>query len=133
MASEKPVNFDWLGARLACSVRQMFEELRESVKQDVETWNAHLQDGADRNRFKYTDRGNSIRIYLDSPYDDTSVSVVFSMTRSTIDILDGTNGQKLFFAAIGLNDEGDCKYIVDGKEYDSWQIRRKALERVFFG
>lgn len=35
-------------------------------------------------------------------------------------------------ATPGLTDAGECLHQVDGQNLDLWQVRRKALENVFF-
>jgi hypothetical protein len=34
---------------------------------------------------------------------------------------------------IGLNDEGRCVLRENGAEFEEWQVRKLALESMFFG
>jgi hypothetical protein len=51
MSSGIDRNFDWVTARHACSAANMYEQLREIAKANVETRNAQLP----RPRFLFTD------------------------------------------------------------------------------
>jgi hypothetical protein len=56
--------------------------------------------------------------------------VEFTLTLESISV---KNSEGLLFdATIGLNDDGDCKVNIFGKQYDLWQVQRKALEPVLF-
>jgi hypothetical protein len=43
------------------------------------------------------------------------------------------DGDRTITAGITLNNEGLCKLKVGETELDHWQVRRMALERLFFG
>jgi len=60
-----------------------------------------------------------------------NVLVEFALTPKTISAKD--HERMLFEATIGLNDNGDRRLNISGKEYDLWQLRRKALEHLMFG
>lgn len=133
-ANKKPQNFDWVSARSQCSVKQMFEELKLGVKQDVEAMSKAIKSDPTRNPaniFKIAENAKTMKVFFDDPFSD-GPSVLFTLTRSAIRVSDGETNEFLFNLEIGLNEEGDCRFTMEGKEFDSWQVRRKSLEGLFF-
>jgi hypothetical protein len=84
------------------------------------------------NSFKVVGDGKLIKVFDDDPYRDGGPSVLFVLAGNLIKVKDGETGHIVFDISISLNDEGECRFTIDGKERDSWQIRRTALEGVFF-
>ncbi len=131
--NKKPPNFDWVTARQQCSLQEVFEALRLGIREDVETRNADLPENPDPDKatLKVIEKGKTIRVYWHDMYGQyTHLFVEFTMTSQNITVKD--DDKTLFEATIGLNDDGDCKVIVFGKQYDLWQVRRKALEHLLF-
>ena len=58
-------------------------------------------------------------------------SLEFIYTESGINVRNEKHEVKLS-ANLTLNDQGECKLLMDGKELDEWQFRRRALEELFF-
>ena len=131
--NRKPANFDWVAERGGCSVRQMFEQLRLVIAQDVEAINKHIRPMDERPRsFKIAEDKKTIKVYEDDPHFDSGPSVLFLLKGNVIKVKDGETGQSLFELSITLNDAGECRFTIGGEERDSWQVRRKALEGIFF-
>jgi len=42
------------------------------------------------------------------------------------------DGKKILEATLTLNDSGECRVKIGGQEYELWQMRKKALENLFF-
>jgi hypothetical protein len=130
-ANKKPPNFDWVSARQDCSLKEVFEALRLGIREDVETRNSALPDNPDKATLKTAEHGKTIRVYWQDMYQQFDhLFVEFALTAQSLTARDDEN--LLFEASIGLNDEGDCKVYILGKQYDLWQIRRKALEQLMF-
>lgn len=130
--NRKPPDFDWVTTRQKCSLQQMFEELRLAIEKDVSTAEGFLKPGAGF-EFKIAGTNDRFRVFIQSPYVATGgLAVAVTCSSSSIVIKDGETGIGKFEVGIGLNDEGDCRFIVDGKELDSWQVRRRILEDLFF-
>ena len=124
-------DFDWVTARSQCSVAKMFEELRLGVESDVVTRNA-LRHVEDRVHFIFTKSGGKFSVARDAAAEDNPVSVDFYLSNGAIRI----EGTTAHFAIIAtLNNEGECKPMIaelDGAELELWQVRRKALEGLFW-
>jgi hypothetical protein len=42
------------------------------------------------------------------------------------------NDNEFLSATFTLNNDRECKIVVEGEELGSWQFRKKALEPLFF-
>ncbi len=130
---KKPSNFDWVTARQQCSLQEVFEALRLGIREDVERRNSNLPGNRTPAApiLKIAERAKTIRVYWHDMYQQyAGLFVEFTLAAQTIIVKD--HDQVLFEAAIGLNDDGDCKVDIFGKQYDLWQTRRKALEKLMF-
>jgi len=126
MTKEVPENLDWVAVRAKCSISHVFDSLKDEVQKDVQAQNS-LQNHP---KFEVKIVGNSFTVISG---DGGGIrAVVFALAGKTIQIKNGDR-QILFEAAITLNDTGECKLKVDNKELESWQVRRRALEELFFG
>lgn len=133
--NKKPSNFDRVTERTKCSPRKMFEQLKLDIGSDVDKRNANIpQSGADpRLEITELNNGNTFKVYINHPLDDQVChSILFAFILTSIQVSDGADNKLLFEAFIEMNDDGDCKFLIDGKHLDSWQARRRALERLFF-
>jgi hypothetical protein len=128
--NKKPANFNWIEARSKCSLREMFEQLKLGIREDVERFNGSLAPD-DTNKFTVVEDAKTMKVLSGDGFKDDS-SVVFVLKGNVIRVGSVEKNQILFDVKIGLNDDGDCKFSIDGKEFDSWQIRRKALEDLLF-
>jgi hypothetical protein len=130
---KKPANFNWVNERATCSLRQMFEKLKLEIAGDVEARNAHLSERPIRRAVNIADHGSRIKVFLDDQFQEMANNgVLFVLKPDGIEVRDNETNAERFKVTIGLNDDGDCKFVIDGKEYDSWQVRRKALEGLLF-
>jgi hypothetical protein len=132
--NRKPLDFNWVHARERCSLKQVFEDLRLGIREDVKTRNASLPTATseiDNISLKVAERSNIIRIFWDDSLGSyRDVFVEFDLTQQGITVK--TNESTLFQFVVGLNDDGDCKLKFDGKDYDPWQVRMKTLEQLMF-
>jgi len=122
-------DFDWVKARAACSIAVVFKELQMGVKADVEIANALPgREG----QFKVADGGDSdhFAVVRDQPRGNTD-SVEFVRSGGRITAAHSRTKAKVE-ATLTLNDDGECRLKVNGKEVGQWQFRRKALEDLFF-
>lgn len=126
MTKEIPDNLDWVAVRGKCSISHVFDSLKDEVQKDVDAQNS-LQN---HSKFEVKIASDSFTVISG---DGGGIrAVVFALAGKTIRIKNG-NRQVLFEASITLNDAGECKLKVDNKELESWQLRRRALEELFFG
>jgi len=108
----------------------MFEELKLGIKQDVETFNSGMEDNPLRT-IRIAANAKEIKVFPSDEF-STGPSVLFSLAGNVINVSDGDTNKSRFDIFITLNDDGECKFLVEGDERDSWQVRRKALEGIFF-
>ena len=57
--------------------------------------------------------------------------VEFVLSDKRIEILE--DGKVKTSASIALNNEGRCMLVAAGSELESWQLRKMALDNLFFG
>jgi hypothetical protein len=130
-AERKPENFDWVKARAECSSAAIFAKLRMSIEADVEIRNALRQ--RDEIFFRFVASSNS-RFAVASEEPITRMSggtIVFTVASGAIMATDGT-GKDLFVSRPTLGDDGECRLKIGDKTFDLWQIRKMALEDLFF-
>jgi hypothetical protein len=120
--------FDWVTQRSQCSFPAIFKDLKLKVEDDVKTRNG-LRPGNAPYEFSVTDGGNDVTVLLKAG--DFHKSVLFSLAEHAIVVKDDA-GNKVFEVTLTFNDQGECKLHVDEKEVELWQLRRMALEDLFF-
>lgn len=125
MEDPAPEMLDWVRARAECSIDMVFARLQLGLTSDIATIN-ELNKGRDclfslykeKNGFLVTKAGNfPVR------------KVLFSLEAGAIKV---ETERGSFLALPGLNMPGRCLLVIDGKELELWQFRRKALEELFF-
>lgn len=128
MIDNVPTNLDWVTARAECSLYKMFKELRNGVKQDVAKRNELRQEG-ERVRFEMgAESGKGFSVFREGPTGTEAMDFFFENTE--IRVADPNN--VLFRMTVTVSNDGRCKFVVDGKELEQWQVRKMALEKLFF-
>jgi hypothetical protein len=132
-SQELPEQFDWVHVRSECSLPNIFKELEQGVRDDLEAAQSLVPP---RNELKFslakasTKRFSAVRV--DDPMRAISNAVDFVCARDKIEVYD-TSNQLLYSATLTLNNEGKCRLLVSDTELTQWQFRRIALEKLFFG
>jgi len=121
-------DFDWVSMRALYSSLTVFEKLKLQVQKDVEARNKYLAERRDAFHVKLDNNRFSIFV----PTNPLRPGVVFSVADETIFVKDG-KGELMFKATLTLNDEGECRVKINGQEREFWQMRKMALEELFFG
>jgi hypothetical protein len=128
-----PSSFDWVTARSECSLFKVFQQMRLDVQADV-----NKRNGQRTVPYHYEfsivnpSHGPSSFMVVVSGSGVPQKIVEFRLIKTGIAIhKDGSTGAA-FEASITLNDDGECRLKVDGREYEFWQVRRKALEELLF-
>jgi|ERR1035441_10692669 hypothetical protein len=132
MNTTEESGFDWVRARKACSVSQVFENLRLSVKGDVETRQAlreKVEGLSYSESFQFSSKADRFSAYVD--FVRSRRAVIFVLYDDRIAVLDD-NDKELFAATVTLNKEKQCVLVVKGEEMEEWHFRKKALELLFF-
>jgi hypothetical protein len=129
MATEKPGDdFDWVGAQHACNARDRFAALRRATFDDVARMNAegaglqtHEEDGY---------------FVISRPARRTkpAMKVTFYLDGKNVDLTTDTPSGKAttLVASVSLSKHGECVFVVDGEELNSWELRQRVLSPLFF-
>jgi hypothetical protein len=125
-------NFDWVTAQAGCSVEQMFLKLQDGARADVERRNGATFGRRDDWRFEFhADQGEGFEVVRIAGSSKESAIVTFQREGLRIDITgDGVDVQ--ITAIVGINPHGDCRYYVGEVEYLGWEVRKQALDMLFF-
>jgi hypothetical protein len=121
------LDFDWVTALLACSPNKVFETLKTEIRRDVEIRNGLLSQYT-RYAFTTTGNGENLTVLIESETDHRSVT--FSLTKRGISVRD-EKGKPILDAAFTLNDKGECRPEIEGKQCEFWQLRMRALKQLF--
>jgi hypothetical protein len=119
---------DWVTKRSSCSLPKIFKDLRVQVEEDVKTRNA-LRPENSPYEFSMVEKGNDFTVLLEAK--DAHRSVLFTLAADAILVRDD-KGNQMFDVTLAFSDDGECRLYVDKKECDVWQVRRLALEELFF-
>jgi hypothetical protein len=121
-------DFDWVRARSECSLPKIFERLFAGAQSDVDARNGVARETREGLSFEASRDGN--RILVTRGGSEKIRLVKFTLAANSIDI-EGEGSELI--ATPGLNPAGNCTLMVNGAELELWQVRRTALERLFFG
>lgn len=125
---------NWVQARGGCSLSASFQVLREMIDNDVKAANA-LKRHSLVFELNVQAAGKLIVIrHHDIGGIDDSATVVFEMLADKITVSARTAAASavLFSMAPFLNEDGECRFGVNGQDLEFWQVRRMALEDLFF-
>jgi hypothetical protein len=135
-----PKNVEWVKERAACTLAQMFERLRGEIENDIATRNATLVKEPYSFKFISTASINRFSVLMDHPNDPyVNQAVIFVCDGKEItishnpDVEIRTQIGRSFKATVTFDDCGECKFKVNGAVKESWQLRKMALEDLFFG
>ena len=123
-------DFNWVGARGACSAAKVFEILKGEIERDIEIRNELRAENPPYYKFCAQIEGENIVVIREG--NRIGSSVKFTVEGEKIIVLN-TDRKKMLEAALTINSEGECKLKIGGEEYDSWHLRKLALEDLFFG
>jgi len=129
-----PDQFQWVSAQAEFTAAVMFERLRAGVKQDVERRNA-LVGFDDGSRFEFSEDGEAFDVARleGSRFTDpkTAALVRFERAGRRINVR-GEDVDVDFTAILTLDPAGQCRFVVGEALYAEWEVRRMALELLFF-
>ena len=122
-------NFDWVTARRNCCLRSEFTALQLKIEEDADerqkNFNPNYKEGV---KLKVLN-GRAFTVVRNAIL---SESVTFVLKEDCI-VVKASNGSPKFKLTLTLNDDGECRFKIDGEgEYLRWQVARKALEELFF-
>jgi hypothetical protein len=134
MANSESDQFEWVSAKAQCTAGLMFERLRAGVKQDVERRNALLVSD-DEFRFEFSEDAEGFEVArlqgsrMAKP--DVAAVVRFEHAGPRINI-HSEDVDVTITAILTLDPAGQCRFVVGEALYAEWEIRRLALEVLFF-
>jgi hypothetical protein len=120
--------FDWVTERSSCSLPKVFKTLRSQVEEDVKSRNA-LRPNNSPYEFSIAENAGDFTVRLESK--DLRQSVIFSLSEHAISVRDD-KGNPMFDVSLTFTDEGKCRLTVNNQPRELWQVRRMALEELFF-
>jgi hypothetical protein len=122
-------NLDWVGVRAECSPEHVFKELEQETRADVAKINVRVSG----ERFKLSTLNRSFSV-IDTAGTEEIKSVEFEVTKNGLFKIT-RNGKPPIEATLTLTNEGVCKLKIRPSEEElyRWQVRRLALEDLFFG
>ena len=125
--------FDWVQAMSSCTVEKVFECLKKEVEGDLEKLQSCNPERARGLVYEPSKDEKTFSIkYNTNPY-----GMYFVLSGSTIVVERYTaksDIEPIMKLSVELNDEGECMLVDgEGKSWLRWQVRRQALEGIFFG
>jgi hypothetical protein len=124
--NEVPETLDWVTKLSRCSLSAIFEKLKTEIQTDCEIKNS-LKDSP--YHFSTNDSGTVFNVYRDGGR--KRQFVFLKLINDKIAVHDQQHIPQ-FEITVSLNDAGECKPKVNGQERELWQVRRMALEKLFF-
>lgn len=126
---EIPRELDWVQVRAICTLDKMFEQLHAAIKNDVADINSIRKFPAETG-FEVTE---SSRAYAFTVKRAEAIRpwVTFAIIGDRINVTTDSDGKGRDYR-ITMSDEGRCKLIENGEEREQWQVRKAALEWLFF-
>jgi hypothetical protein len=120
--------FDWVTERSSCSLPKIFSALRSQVEEDVKSRNALRPDNSPY-EFSVAENAGDFTVTLQAK--EVRQSIIFSLGEHTISVRDDKSNP-MFDVSLTFTDEGKCRLNVNNQPRELWQVRRMALEELFF-
>ncbi|MEZ5286385.1 MAG: hypothetical protein R2712_16565 [Vicinamibacterales bacterium] len=126
-------HFDWVTAQARCTAATMFDRLLEGAREDVSRRNA-VPDRDEGWRFECHNedgRFEVVRTTESGAPSSQGAFVAFERVGPRIHV-HGDGVDVDFTAIVGINASGECRYYVGEAEYLGWEVRKLALDLLFF-
>jgi hypothetical protein len=130
MAAATDENFDWVTAQAGCSATLMFQRLQEGARADVERRNAATFGQVEGWKFEFHEDEEGFEVVRVGGSRGSAV-VTFYREGPRINV-SGDGIDVMITAVVGINHAGECRYFVGEAEYIGWEVRKMALEQLFF-
>lgn len=135
----KKHDYNWVKARRECSLPCEIQKLHDAVQASVEERRKDVKSDRSADvEFKENLETNFSVCHRAFPrygHDVYDWCVHFTLESDKIEVTQASPKQprKSFALTLTLNDDGECRYQVDGEgEYLRWQVVRKVLEELYF-
>lgn len=129
-----PDDIDWVTAQSKCSAASMFVRLQAGVKEDVQRRNG-LIGRDDGWKFEVLEDSGEFEVsrVVGSGFTVSKVAALVKFERAGPRIhVHGDDVDVDFTAVVALDALGLCRFVVGEVMYSDWEIRRMALEQLFF-
>jgi hypothetical protein len=127
---------NWVDAVRNSHIDRAMQRLREGVNRDVETRNNQLQELGSGFSFHVRDIDDGFVVYREGGLGPSrAVKFVDRRDGGAIHVIDPDQDNKLLFRIVPrIGAEGLCCSVIEGEdtEHHDWQVRKRALERLFF-
>lgn len=123
-----PSDFDWVTARGQCSALNVFELLKSDAQRNVAAMEAIAKARGTSSGLQFHTNDGSFVI---TRRQFTEVGVKFILSVDQIEI-ESVGVDVRFTAGLTLNDDGECRLLVNNEQLDRWQVLRRSLEPLFF-
>ena len=107
----------------------MFQKLLDGARADVERRNGANFGRKDGWRFEFHQDGELFEVTRTGG--SRGAVVTFEREGPRINI-NGDGIDVMITAVVGINAAGDCRYYVGEAEYLAWEVRKLALDLLFF-
>ena len=123
-------DFDWVGAQATCSAPLMFERLQARVEEDVRRRNGLARK--DGWTFEFNDENDdTFEVSRLMAGGKVGAVVQFERVGRRINV-HGEDVDVDFTAVVSVDTSGQCRFVVGEAIYSDWELRRMALEVLFF-
>ena len=133
---------NWIAERASCFIPNVFKDLREVVRRDVEEANRLSSAVAKGFRFSFEEDEKGFQFAVSrlapelSVYPPRHVAFIMNRTAIRVDCQPHPGYPSGFFHVlptwINENDEGRCVLTINEKPCEPWQISREALDHLVF-
>jgi hypothetical protein len=124
-------NFDWVTSLAGCSAEQMFQKLMAGTKADVDRRNGATFGSKQTWRFEFHEDEDGFEVVRTGGTSREAGFVTFQREGPRINI-SGDGVDVHLTAIVGINANGDCRYFIGEGEFLGWEVRKQALEQLFF-
>ena len=130
--STVPQELNWVEKRAACTVANMFNQLCDGIRGDLEAVNLALRL-TEETHFQVDLHSDGTTAIVGQPNMTPRKRVYVGIRGEQIYVLQEWD-KRQWAASIGLNNEGRCILRLDSAdELEQWQFRKRALGELFFG
>jgi hypothetical protein len=130
MQEHMPDDFDWVSAQAKCSASSMFDRLRTRVEEDVRRRNG-LLGRPDGWKFEFYSEDDAFEVSRLIAPGKVGAVVQFERVGRRIHV-QGEDIDVDLTAIVTVDTSGVCRFVVGEAMYSDWEIRRMALELLFF-
>jgi hypothetical protein len=134
MSPDQGDDFNWVTAQAHCNATAVFERLRAGVRDDIQRRNGLLgRDDGWKFELHEEDGGFEASRVDESGFGGSRVAALVAFERAGRRINVRGDGVDVdFTAVVTLDGTGSCRLVVGEAMYSEWEVRRMALEQLFF-